>query len=135
MIVIGIEVSGRGVHHDAMRAMRDMTLLLMLVAFLPWQAYAAAYAARSAQALPDAVVLAASDHHATNPAPRPAIAVAPKKCRIATLPGFSCAPDPAIHPTQAGDPSACRGSVIRHAGNWVADSAATEPPTGPPRSI
>lgn len=135
MIVIGIEVSEHGVHQSVMRAIRDMTFLLMLVAFLPWQAYAVAYAARSAQALPQAVDLVTADHHATNPAPRPAIAVAPKKCRIATLPGFSCAPDPAIHPTQAGDPFSRRGSVILHAGNWAADSAATEPPTGPPRSI
>ncbi|MDP3960885.1 MAG: hypothetical protein Q8Q26_12650 [Pseudorhodobacter sp.] len=126
--------------------MRHIITLLMLVALLPWGAYVAAQSARAARSaqgvMPHVMTLVsageapATDSRAANPAPSQTIALAPRKCRTATLPGFSCSPDPAIRMMSAAAGSPSRSAtVFRPANDWTGASAAKAPPTGPPRSI
>ena len=108
--------------------LRQIMLALMLVVLLPWNAYAAAFAAQGH------TVVQVGDHHANADMAKPMLALAPRKCRTAVLPGFTCPGDPAIlaqTPTDLGDPAKV---ALYVAGDWAAASAIGEPPTGPPRS-
>lgn len=128
-----------------MTAMRHMITLLMLVALLPWGAYVAAQSARAARSaqgvMPHVMTLVSADEApatdlAVISAPRPSVALGPRKCRTATLPGFSCSPDPAIQMVSAAaGPPSRQGIVARPTNDWTGASAAEAPPTGPPRSI
>lgn len=121
-----------------------MIHLLALISLLPWGANAAAYSARinnSADLITGhALILSASetpakDRNAARQWSGPAVGLAPKRCRGARLPGFSCTPDPAIHMTLADrSPFGSRGGFLP-TGDWTGASAPEAPPTGPPRSI
>ena len=133
MPVIGVEPGGHRRHNDRMLTLRHMILSLLLVILLPWHAHAAAIAAREtaqAAAMADIGMPLQRMH---SPEPEAGLTLPPRKCRTATLPGLSCAPDPAIHPVNgAGVPPGAR-SIFLTAGDWRAASAIGEPPTGPPR--
>lgn len=116
-----------------MRTLRHMILSLMLVILLPWHAHAAAIVARETAQAAALADIGMPPQRMHSPEPEPGLTLAPRKCRTATLPGMTCAPDPAIHPVNAAGIPPGAGAMFLTAGNWRAASATWEPPTGPPR--
>ena len=139
IIVIGIAFFCGPGHHDSMLILRKMICFVLIIMMLPWAAHAAAFAA-SARSGPAAAIsepndLAAGQDRAAPQTTSQTKVFAPRKCRTAILPGFSCSPDPAIELIPCPQWQEPLKAVFFLSGQWAGRARADPPPRIPPRSF
>ena len=139
IIVIGIAFFCGPGHHDSMLILRQMICFVLIIMMLPWAAHAAAFAA-SARSGPAAAIsepndLAAGQDRAAPQTTSQTKVFAPRKCRTAILPGFSCSPDPAIELIPCPQWQEPLKAVFFLSGQWAGRARADPPPRIPPRSF
>lgn len=118
--------------------MRNFLGVLLVLALLPWGAWAAAVASGQ----PD-VAAGQNGFHmevtdgatALSRVDRATEVKSAKRCRKATLPGLTCAPEPAINTTQIQGVTGLRQAVREPWAAHVATGRDEVPPKEPPRVL
>lgn len=122
-----------------MRMLKALVTVMLLVGLLPWGAYAAAGAAHARTHPAEASGLHRIETTAgigvRIAAPGQTKVLAPKRCRVATLPGFGCAQVVAILPTPS-QPECDLGACARQLEPVMRlPGLSHSPPRDPPRSF
>ncbi|MHA6325063.1 hypothetical protein [Roseivivax sp. CAU 1753] len=120
-----------------MRCVQTLLLVVITVMLLPWGAYAAdtARAASGAVAAVDTPDQGDALNDDQPESVRPTVAPVRKACRMAMLPGASCAPDRALPETVTTRRDAPWQAVVLAIPDLALEGRMTAPPREPPRFV
>ena len=122
-------------HAKLMQLVRNLFTVVMLFIILPWGAFAAPHIAPTRVINPG--TLSFTDHASGCVAAIrddiPTKVTTTKRCRIATLPGFSCSPDPVVQVTSVYPTYPPSQVAFLHSVGWGAAGWGDPPPRDPPR--
>ena len=122
-----------------MRLVRHIVTIWMLVIILPWGAYVTAATTHpqidiqtSGMLRPDVYKSKTGWDVVEN---SPSKVSATRKCRVATLPGFPCSPDPVLELTTSAPSMGWLKQAALRTDVWARQGWSEPPPNYPPRSF